>query len=186
MSTKHRRRGHRIEKRALTIPQFCHKWRLSRTSYYDLQSRGLGPTEMRITEPIIRISPRAEREWVAKKEAGESAPVPAFAPQSSLGGAESCQHDQTIARKQKITPGRDASLTASKPPNRRDQNAEAADTIPRRQKKKPADNKGLRRMQSVPRKNRAAQSAPRSSSTATRETLSSLFRSGRRSGRKIV
>jgi hypothetical protein len=78
-------------------------------------------------------------------EAGEFAPVPAFAPQSSLGDAESRQNSQTVARKRKIRSKRDAFSTASKPSNRPNQRREATDTIPRRQTKKRADNKSLRR-----------------------------------------
>lgn len=158
MTTKYRRRGHRIGKRALTIPQFCRKWRISRSTYYDLQSRGLGPTETRITERTIRISPRAERKWVAKKEAGESAPVPVFAPQSSAGGAESGEDDLALARQQNTRPKGRAPLTASKPPNRRDKSGGATDTIPLRQKKKRHDSKSRRRLRP---KERAAQSVPR-------------------------
>ena len=101
MSTKYRRRRHRRGRRALTIPQFCRKYTLSRSTYFDMQKRGLGPTEMRITERTIRISPRAEDEWVAKMEAGQSARVPVFAARSDGGATEVGGTDHTIARQQK-------------------------------------------------------------------------------------
>jgi predicted DNA-binding transcriptional regulator AlpA len=147
MSTKYRRRRHRSGRRALTIPQFCRKYRLSRSTYFDLQKRGLGPTEMRITERTIRISPRAEDEWVAKKEAGQSAPVPVFAARSDGGAKEVGEKDHTIARQQKkrhedesrqlqsVPRNEGASQSAPRSSANRKQR-DGLESLPRRQKKR--------------------------------------------------
>jgi hypothetical protein len=53
--------------RSQTVGEFCIAEKLSRSSYYGLKKRGLGPEE---THPpgtaIVRISPWARREWHAR------------------------------------------------------------------------------------------------------------------------
>jgi predicted DNA-binding transcriptional regulator AlpA len=176
MSTKYRRRRHRSERRALTIPQFCRKYRLSRSTYFDMQKRGLGPTEMRITERTIRISPRAEDEWVAKKEAGQSAPVPVFAARPDGVATEVGGNDQTIARQPASRPEGFPLLNDSKHSGRRDTRDGVAEVISRRRNKKRRE-EDSRDLKLVSRIERPSQSAPKSSANRQkRNGLQSLPR----------
>jgi hypothetical protein len=162
MSTTHRRRKQPGRRRALKISQFCRKYRLSHSTYFGMRNRGLGPKEMRITERIIRISPRAEDEWVAKMEAGQSAPVPVFAARPDGGAAEVRENDRTIARQQTSQPKGLGLLNKTKRPNRRDTREGSADAISQRQTKTPRRQKS-RRVQSVPQNQRASRSASKPS-----------------------
>jgi predicted DNA-binding transcriptional regulator AlpA len=90
-------------RRSLTINRFLRKHGISRSTYYDLKKRGLGPTEMRIGDRIVRISSRADRECVEKMEALKS---PALGDQ---GRADA----KTILRQK----GRSKGSTPSSPPS---------------------------------------------------------------------
>jgi hypothetical protein len=49
---------------ALTIAQFCRAEHLSKSSYYELRRRGLGPDELRLPgTKIIRITAEARAAW---------------------------------------------------------------------------------------------------------------------------
>jgi hypothetical protein len=50
-----------------SIREFCKRNRLSRTKYYDLKKKGLGPREMHYGNRI-RITAEAERDWRVKME----------------------------------------------------------------------------------------------------------------------
>ena len=61
-----------------TIAAFCDAENLSKSSYYELQKRGLGPEELRPPgTKIIRITPEAHAKWrermseLARTEAAE-------------------------------------------------------------------------------------------------------------------
>ena len=45
-----------------TIREFCEHERLSKSKYYDLRKRGLGPAEIRVGS-VIRITPQAHVAW---------------------------------------------------------------------------------------------------------------------------
>jgi predicted DNA-binding transcriptional regulator AlpA len=162
MSTKYKRRRHRTGKRALTVRQFCDKYGLGRATYYDLRKKGLGPREMRIANRIIRISPQADADWVARMEAGESAPVATFAPKPS-GGGKTRKNDRTTARREEIQSRKRASLTTSKPSNRDDLSTGAMDTMALRHKKQGASNSRHREPLSMVPTDRALIAAPKSS-----------------------
>lgn len=57
------------ERVSFTIEEFCARHRLSRSTYYDLRKRGLGPQEMK-SGRWTRISRASEDVWLAKMEAG--------------------------------------------------------------------------------------------------------------------
>jgi hypothetical protein len=50
-----------------TVAEFCHRNRISLTSYYELRSRGQGPREMRVLSKVL-ISPAAEADWRHARE----------------------------------------------------------------------------------------------------------------------
>ena len=54
---------------SFTIDIFCARHQMSRSYYYYLREQGLAPKEIRFGR-FIRITRRAEREWLAKMEAG--------------------------------------------------------------------------------------------------------------------
>jgi len=124
VSTERRRRRPR---RSLTIVQFCRRHQISRSTYYELRRRGLGPKEMHVLG-AVRISPRADREWVAWMEAGESASVPEFAPNPSSRSGKSRDTDETGPRRQRVR------VFAPKSPARGVKGCDDANTVPRRQK----------------------------------------------------
>jgi hypothetical protein len=124
VSTERRRRRPR---RSLTIEQFCRQHQISRSTYYELRRRGLGPKEMHVLG-AVRISPRADRGWVAWMEAGESASVPEFAPNPSSRSGKSRDTDETGPRRQRIR------VFAPKSPARGVKGCDDANTVPRRQK----------------------------------------------------
>ena len=72
-------------RRDLTIPKFCRKHRIGRSTYYDLQARGLGPKLTRIGDRGVRISPEADQEWVEKMQVQAPDKVPKFAPKHQVG-----------------------------------------------------------------------------------------------------
>jgi predicted DNA-binding transcriptional regulator AlpA len=47
---------------AITLQDFCDRYKLSRSTFYELRKRGLGPREMRIGRRVL-IPRRAIREW---------------------------------------------------------------------------------------------------------------------------
>jgi hypothetical protein len=51
-----------------TIPEFTAQHRFSRSHYFNLRKRGLGPREMRLGNRVI-ISEEAEADWVREREA---------------------------------------------------------------------------------------------------------------------
>ena len=61
-----------FEKQAFSIPTFCYRNDLSRTTYHRLRAEGRGPVEMRYGLNAIRISADAEREWRARMERSDS------------------------------------------------------------------------------------------------------------------
>src|SRR5579871_1209123 len=64
------RRGRKS--RSFTIADFCRRNHISRTTFYALSAAGLGPVTMKIGR-LVRISARAERDWIRRMEAGEAA-----------------------------------------------------------------------------------------------------------------
>jgi predicted DNA-binding transcriptional regulator AlpA len=65
--------------RSMTQDEFCQMHGISKSTYYEMRRRGLGPKEMRFGG-VVRISAAANEEWVARMEAGSAAQVPVFAP----------------------------------------------------------------------------------------------------------
>ena len=55
-----------------TIPSFCQSNAISESGYYNLKRRGLGPREIEIGG-TVRITPEAERDWRAEREAATMA-----------------------------------------------------------------------------------------------------------------
>jgi predicted DNA-binding transcriptional regulator AlpA len=53
--------------RALSIEEWCEKWRFCRAYYYVLKKRGNAPREMRIGR-AVRITPEADAEWAKAQE----------------------------------------------------------------------------------------------------------------------
>ena len=51
-----------------TIPSFCVSNAISESLYYALKRRDLGPREMEV-EGVVRITPQAEADWRAAREA---------------------------------------------------------------------------------------------------------------------
>jgi hypothetical protein len=62
----------RREGDSYTIAEFCAKHRISESFYFKLRSLGLGPREGHAGRRVI-ISPSAEQEWQAAREAAASA-----------------------------------------------------------------------------------------------------------------
>jgi hypothetical protein len=50
------------------IRTFCRDNEISKSFYYELKKRGLGPREMRLNT-TVRITPEAEKEWQQTREA---------------------------------------------------------------------------------------------------------------------
>src|SRR5262245_28266381 len=63
-----RRSKHRKPGDAHTIPSFCESNAISESKYYDLKRKGKGPREIDLGDRII-ITPEAERDWRAEREA---------------------------------------------------------------------------------------------------------------------
>jgi hypothetical protein len=51
-----------------SIPTFCRDNEISKSFYFKLRQLGLGPREMRLNT-AVRITPEAEQEWQAAREA---------------------------------------------------------------------------------------------------------------------
>lgn len=47
---------------AITLLQFCDRYKLSRSTFYEMRKRGLGPREIHIGRRVL-IAWRAIREW---------------------------------------------------------------------------------------------------------------------------
>lgn len=47
---------------AITLLEFCDRYKLSRSTYYEMRKRGLGPREIHIGRRVV-IAWRAIREW---------------------------------------------------------------------------------------------------------------------------
>jgi hypothetical protein len=107
---------------SLTITEFCDKHNIVRSTYYSLKRRGLGPREMRIGRRNVRISAAADKEWVAQMEAGQSAPVPEFAPKPSGRGDKSCDTDKTGSHRQREESRERVRVSAPKSSGRGDDN----------------------------------------------------------------
>lgn len=60
---------------SFTIAEFCARHGLSRSTYYNLQLRDLGPQTFKIGR-LVRITRDAERAWVTKVESGDLDPEP--------------------------------------------------------------------------------------------------------------
>jgi hypothetical protein len=45
-----------------TIKEFCARWRISRSTYYEMRNLGRGPREMHVMSKVY-ITPQAESEW---------------------------------------------------------------------------------------------------------------------------
>ena len=52
---------------SMTIPEFCRSEKISRSFYYKLRRRGLGPDEMAVLT-AVRISSKARERWRRKRE----------------------------------------------------------------------------------------------------------------------
>ena len=52
---------------SMTILEFCERHRISRSFFYKMQRLGIGPVLMRHGD-TVRISYRAEAEWLARGE----------------------------------------------------------------------------------------------------------------------
>ena len=48
--------------KAMSVDEFCERNRMARSTYHDMQSRDIGPAEMRDGR-YVRISPEAELRW---------------------------------------------------------------------------------------------------------------------------
>lgn len=55
-----------------SVPGFCARQRISRSTYYNLKGEGKAPREY-VVGKLIRISPEAEAEWVRAREAESDA-----------------------------------------------------------------------------------------------------------------
>ncbi|TIL84772.1 MAG: transcriptional regulator [Mesorhizobium sp.] len=51
---------------------FCHRQKISRSSYYNMKAAGFAPREY-VVGKLVRISAEAEAEWVREREAAEDA-----------------------------------------------------------------------------------------------------------------
>jgi predicted DNA-binding transcriptional regulator AlpA len=99
MSKYRRRRRHLRDGDSLRIEEFCHRHGISRSTYYDLKRRGLGPREMRIGRRNIRISAADDRDWVARMQAGAVTAVPLFTSKSPAGDVKGRDGTNTVARR---------------------------------------------------------------------------------------
>lgn len=55
-----------------SVPGFCARQRISRSTYYNLKAEGKQPREY-VVGKLIRISPEAEAQWVRDREAESDA-----------------------------------------------------------------------------------------------------------------
>jgi predicted DNA-binding transcriptional regulator AlpA len=60
--------GPPIERKMLTIPEFCRRNSISRAFYYELRKQSLTPREVRDLGRVVRITIEAENEWRAARE----------------------------------------------------------------------------------------------------------------------
>ncbi|MER9421675.1 transcriptional regulator [Mesorhizobium sp. M0317] len=60
-----------VASRDPSIPGFCQRHKMGRSSYYNLKAAGHGPPEYVIGK-LVRISAEAEAEWVREREADTS------------------------------------------------------------------------------------------------------------------
>src|SRR5277367_437257 len=128
MSTKRSDGRSFIDRRSLTIKQFCEKHQLSLSLYHELQRFGEGPREMRIGSRIVRISPAADRDWVERAEASEAA---------GRGGktrdAETGPRRQTERSKEAVL------VSASNSSPRRDKSRDDNGTVRRQPQRQPTE-----------------------------------------------
>lgn len=54
---------------AVSIPEFCKMFGISRKAYYDMQASGAGPAELRMAQQIVRIEPEAIERWRRERAA---------------------------------------------------------------------------------------------------------------------
>jgi hypothetical protein len=52
---------------SLTVSEFCHRQRISISTYYSLRAKGHGPREMNLGR-CVRISAAAEANWIRERE----------------------------------------------------------------------------------------------------------------------
>src|SRR5277367_5609892 len=109
MSTKRSDGRSFIDRRSLTIKQFCEKHQLSLSLYHELQRCGQGPKEMRIGSRIVRISPAADRDWVERAEAGEVADRDAKTRDSETGPRRQTERSKEPVSASNSSPRRDKS-----------------------------------------------------------------------------
>jgi hypothetical protein len=57
---------------AMSVREFCRRYDFSKSTYYNLKRRGLGPRTMRVGNRE-KVTPEAAAEWVSKMEAVEAA-----------------------------------------------------------------------------------------------------------------
>ncbi len=63
-----RPRKKKLARASFSVNEFCKRHGMSRSSYYDLKKKGLGPREMSLGSRAKRISRVAEKEWIALME----------------------------------------------------------------------------------------------------------------------
>ena len=79
--------------KSLTIDGFCDGESISRAFYFDLKRQGLGPDTYCVGR-VVRITPRARREWREKME--------------ELSKQEAAQREQLLRRDQAVRAGKAA------------------------------------------------------------------------------
>ncbi|WP_322044981.1 hypothetical protein [Paraburkholderia sp. J67] len=57
---------------SLSVTEFCERYRLTKTTYFQMRKRGEGPEEIRIGSRMIRITETAAVQWVQDRTAPKS------------------------------------------------------------------------------------------------------------------
>jgi hypothetical protein len=103
--------------RSMTIPEFCANQAIGKSTYYELQRRGLGPKVMHLLG-AVRISSASEAEWMKRMESGTPAYVPVFAPKLPKRNEDDPSNDtKTRSRRTKRRSKERASAFGSKSTN---------------------------------------------------------------------
>ncbi len=95
---------HHPVEHALSRTEFCAKYRLSRWAYYELRRLGRAPDELHLLGKTVRITPQAERDWLAamaedKKTEASRLEAARRRKQTKIAGKLAAASDQHISKR---------------------------------------------------------------------------------------
>jgi hypothetical protein len=89
-----------LERAAYTIPEFCLRNGLGRSTYRRLRAEGRGPVEMRLGLNAIRITAEAEREWQRQMQEPDQEIEARAAERSVKAGAAGVKSSKHVSKGQ--------------------------------------------------------------------------------------